>query len=78
MKINEVISLRINRLCKERHLTTNGLAVKSGLRQSTVSNIISGASKNPTIHSLQRICDGLGISLKDFFDDSVFEGNNGD
>lgn len=78
MKINEVISLRINRLCKERNLTTNGLAVKSGLRQSTVSNIISGASKNPTIHSLQRICDGLGISLKDFFDDSVFEGNNGD
>lgn len=73
MKISEAISLRINELCKERNLTTNGLAVKCGLRQSTVSNILNGNSKNPTISSLKKICDGLGVSLTSFFDDPVFQ-----
>ena len=73
MKINEAISLRISRLSKERHLTTNGLAVKCGLRQSTISNILNGNSKNPTISSLKKICDGLDISLTAFFDDPVFQ-----
>ena len=73
MHINEAIGLRIIGLCKEYNLSVNRLAVICGLRQSTISNIINGNSKNPTIMSIEKICDGLDISLSTFFDHSLFE-----
>lgn len=72
MELNDVISARITNLCKENNLSINRLASICGLRQSTVSNILNGNSKNPTISSIKKICDGLEISLADFFDDPIF------
>ena len=72
MELNEMISERITNLCQENNLSVNRLAAICGLRQSTVSNILNGNSKNPTISSIKKICNGLGISLATFFDDSVF------
>lgn len=63
---------RILYLCKEKHFTINKLATESGVAPSTVKNILYGKSHNPGIVTLKMLCDGLGISLTEFFDDSVF------
>lgn len=73
MHLSEAIAKRIALLCSEKTLSVNKLSIMCGLRQSTVSNILNGNSKNPTIVSIKKICDGLEISLADFFDDPIFQ-----
>lgn len=72
MKANEAVAQRIPELCKERNITVNGLANISAITPSTIKNIIYGVSKNPGITTIKMICDGLEISLIEFFDDDVF------
>jgi len=43
------------------------------MTQSTFNNIINTGSKNPTISTVAKICDGLNISIREFFDDALFE-----
>ncbi|WP_242987397.1 helix-turn-helix domain-containing protein [Anaerobacterium chartisolvens] len=73
MNIAECCAKRILYLCKERNITVNRLAGISGLTQSTVDSIINGKSKNPGIITLKKICQGLNISLSEFFNDPSFE-----
>lgn len=73
MKLSEAMSRKLNRICIEKNISINKLASMSCLTQSTVQNIVDGNSKNPKTLTIVRICDGLGISLKDFFDDKVFD-----
>lgn len=63
MHLSEAVAMRIAYFCKEKSLSINKLSIQCGLRQSTVSNILNGTSKNPTIASIKKICDGLEISL---------------
>lgn len=59
---------RIYSLCKERGITPNGLSYLAGISQSTIKSILGGESKNPGIVTLKKICDGLDITLIEFFD----------
>lgn len=75
MKISEAISKKILCIIKERDITINKLATISCLTQSTqstVDSLVNGKSKNPKLLTIIRICDGLGITLKDFFSDDIF------
>ncbi|MGN0244237.1 MAG: helix-turn-helix domain-containing protein [Lachnospiraceae bacterium] len=63
---------RIITLCDEKHFTINKLATESGVAPSTIKNILYGKSKNPGIVTLKMLCDGLGITLYDFFDTPLF------
>ena len=63
---------RIHELCEERKISLNKLSIVCGMTQSTLSNITSGRSKNPTVYTITKICDGLNISLTDFFDSEHF------
>ena len=72
MKIHEAVSKRIEQLCAEKGITVNALANISAVPSSTVKSIIYGASKNPGIATIKMLCDGLEISLIDFFDDEIF------
>ncbi len=72
MKINDAIAKKLIKICQERKISINKLAVLCCLTQSTVQNIIDGNSSNPKILTIVRICDGLDISLKEFFDDDLF------
>ncbi|MBR1642752.1 MAG: helix-turn-helix transcriptional regulator [Butyrivibrio sp.] len=74
MDIEEAIKLRIQNLCKENDLTINGLSVRAGMPRSTLKNIVYGTSKNTGIVTIQLICDCLGISIRDFFNDELFDG----
>ncbi len=64
---------RILSLSKEKHFTINKLATESGVAPSTVKNILYGKSQNPGIVTIKMLCDGLGVSLIEFFDDAVFK-----
>ncbi len=63
---------RILKLYDENDLTINALATTAGLPPSSIKNILYGKSQNPKIATIKIICDGLNISLKDFFDCDEF------
>lgn len=67
------IKNRILQLCGERNISINKLANICGLPPSSVKNILYGKSHNPKILTVKMICDGLEITLKDFFDTKEFE-----
>lgn len=73
MKLNEAVAIKIMKIIEERNITINKLASISCLTQSTVDSLVNGKSKNPKLLTIVRICDGLGISLSEFFNDSVFK-----
>lgn len=64
---------RILQLCEERKITINGLAIISGLPPSSIKNILYGKSLNPKIVTIKMICDGLNITLGEFFSTSEFD-----
>lgn len=68
----ECVVNRILELCMAKNMTISALARSSGLPPSTVKNIINGVSRNPGIVTLKQICDGLDVSLTDFFDTQTF------
>lgn len=72
MTLGNAISKRILNLCEEHSISLNRLSNICGITQSTLNNIISGASQNPTVSTVKKICDGLEITLVDFFDDELF------
>ena len=74
MRIGEAVRLRILNLCVERRITVNRLATMSGVTQSTLNNIVSGRNSSTTISTVKKICDGLDMSVVEFFDSAEFEG----
>ena len=73
MGIYQVVVNRINKLCKDRKITPNALSYLSGVSQSTIKSILNGESKNPGIVTLKKLCDGLDISIIEFFNTEDFE-----
>lgn len=78
MEYSELFAMRIRQLCKERRITYNKLATLSGLKQSTIDNIIRGVSKNPKAKTLHKIAITFNLTLSEFLDfqelnDWVFE-----
>ena len=74
MTIGTAVRARILELCDERGISINKLCNMSGVTQSTVNNIISGRNNSVTVSTIQKLCDGLGISIQDFFASSLFLG----
>lgn len=72
MSIYDFVVKRIYELCEERNITPNALSYLAGISQSTVKSILNGESKNPGIVTLKKICDGLDITIVEFFDTKDF------
>lgn len=72
MTIGEAVRTRILNLCEERGISVNKLSVMSGVTQSTVNNIISGRNNSATVATIQKLCDGLDISIQEFFSVPLF------
>lgn len=73
MTIGKAVTNRILHLCAERGLSINKLCTISGITQSTINNIVNGRNNSTTVSTVQKVCDGLGISVREFFDDPLFE-----
>lgn len=67
-----VVKNRLLELCNEKNMSIHKLALESAVSPSTIKNILYGKSKNPGIVTIKMLCDGLGISLVDFFDTPEF------
>ena len=74
MNIGEAVKERILELCREQDISINKLSSMSGVTQSTVNNIVSGRNRSTTISTIKKLCDGLGITIEDFFHSELFRG----
>lgn len=72
LNIGEAVKLRIIELCNAKNITINKLATISGITQSTLNNIISGRNNSTTISTIKKLCDGLEITIQEFFCSDLF------
>lgn len=73
MNTREAIANRIRQLCAQRGITPNALSNISAVPQSTVKSILNGESKNPGAVTIKKLCDGLEITLGEFFSTPEFD-----
>ncbi len=73
MNISKAVKQRILELCSERHITINKLSTICGLTQSTLNNIMHRNESKPTVATIKKICDGLEITMAQFFTSPIFE-----
>ena len=73
MELSEAIVLRIKQLLKEKNMKTYDLSIKSGVPRSTISLFLSRETKTIRLENLLYLCEGFGIELKDFFNDTKDE-----
>ena len=64
------IANRIKELCDKKQMSMYALSKKTGISQSSLSNLMRRGSI-PTFYTLNRICEGLGITLQQFFSDDI-------
>lgn len=76
MQLNEAIAARIKELCKEKNLTQYQLHLKSGVPQSTLSTIMKCLYPSMKLRIIYEICEGLEITLEDFFHSPLFDREN--
>ena len=74
MTVGEAVRQRIIQLCQDRDISINKLSSISGVTQSTVNNIVSGRNNSATISTIKKLCDGLGITIDEFFHSELFAG----
>jgi transcriptional regulator with XRE-family HTH domain len=74
MTVGEAVRQRIIQLCQERDISINKLSSISGVTQSTVNNIVSGRNNSATVSTIKKLCDGLGITIAEFFHSDLFAG----
>lgn len=72
MNIGQAVRFRLLKLCRQREISINKLCSLSGVTQSTVNNIVSGRNNSATISTTKRLCDGLGITIQEFFNSELF------
>lgn len=72
MTTKQAVAQRIIDLCNERDIAINALANMSGVSPSTIYSMLNEKSQNPGVVSIKKICDGLDITLREFFDCDLF------
>lgn len=73
MNTKEAVANRILQLCQKKNLVINALANISGVAPSTIYSMLNTKSKNPGVVSIKKICDGLEITVREFFDSDLFD-----
>lgn len=73
MRTKEAIANRILELCNKRNIAINELANISGVSPSTVYSILNEKSQNPGAITIKKLCDGLEITLGEFFSTPEFD-----
>ena len=72
MNTRQAVINRIVELCDERNITPNALSYRAAVPQSTIKSILNDESQTPGIVTIKKLCDGLEITLPDFFDAEIF------
>lgn len=72
MNTKEAVAARIIELCQQRDLAVNALANIAGVAPSTIYSMLNQKSRNPGVVSIKKLCDGLQITVREFFDSDLF------
>lgn len=72
MKEQDMLAERIKNLCGEKQMTYSALASASAVPVATIMHIVDKSTVNPGVLTIERLCDGFGITLKEFFDSPEF------
>ena len=73
MRTKEAVAQRILELCRDRNIAVNALANISGVSPSNIYSMLNQKSQNPGVVSIKKICDGLEITVREFFDSPLFD-----
>ena len=73
MNTKNAVANRIIQLCNQKNIAINALANLSGISPSTLYSVLNEKSQNPGIVTIKKLCDGLEISLRKFFDADIFD-----
>lgn len=72
MLIKDAIVMRLQNICNERNIKYNELATRSGVTPSTVYSLMDEKRRDLSVITLKKLCDGLDMTMIDFFDDDIF------
>lgn len=73
MSVKDVVVKRFAELCKERNIKINELATLSGVTPSTAYSMMDESRRDVSIITIKKFCDGLGITLGEFFSTETFD-----
>ena len=76
MKLNQAVSERLAELLKEKQMTQYQLFIKSGVPKSTIGNVINCSYDSVKLRVIHEMCQGLGVSISEFFDSPLFQEGN--
>ena len=72
MRMKEAVVKRFQALCRAKGIRYNELATLSGVTPSTVYSMMDARRKDVSVVTVKKLCDGLSVSIPDFFNDPVF------
>lgn len=73
MGIKNATVERLKNICRERNIKFNTLATLSGVTPSTVYSLMNETRQDAGIVVIKKLCDGLDMSITEFFDDEIFK-----
>ena len=76
MQLNEAVSKRLSEFMQEKGMTQYQLFMKSGVPKSTISNIINCTYPSMKLRVIHELCQGLGVSIIEFFNSPLFDEDN--
>ena len=76
MQLNQAVSKRLTELLDQRNMTQYQLYMKSGVPKSTIGNLVNCTYDSMKLSVLHELCQGLEISISDFFASPLFEEEN--
>lgn len=72
VNMKTAVIYRLEELIRQKGITVNEAAIRSGVPPSTLKNILYGQSQNVGVVTIKKLCDGLDVTIQDFFGDSIF------
>lgn len=69
----DAIVKRFNLICAKRGIKLNELATLAGVTPSTVYSMVESSRRELSVTTVKKLLDGLEITVREFFDDSVFD-----
>lgn len=73
MSVKDVVADRFTELCEQQDIRANELANRAGVTPSTVYSMLDRRRRDVSIVTIKKLCDGLNVTLGEFFSCSAFD-----
>lgn len=72
MQVKDAVVRHFQNLCAAKNIRFNELATRSGVTPSTVYSMMDPAQRSVSVPTIKKRCDGLDVTITEFFDDKIF------